>query len=101
MKWIVIILAVTLSLNANASRFKGKDGSYIVRGDTATKLFLSAGEPLRKRSEVVCINQKRDYCKSWGRTEYWYYQDSEESSVIWTIKIVDDKVVEFSWSRYG
>lgn len=99
MKWIIIILAVTLSLNANASRFKGKDGNYIVRGDTATKLFLAAGEPVRKRSERVCLDKKRDYCKRWSRTEYWYYQDRDESSVIWTIKIVDDKVVEFTWSR--
>lgn len=99
MKWIITTLVVLLSLNAHAARFYTPSGKIIMKGDSVGKLIMHAGNPYRRRSQVICVDQKRDYCRRWGRAEYWYYQDIREEKVFWTITIMGEKIVNMKWSR--
>ncbi len=99
MKWILVVLAFTLSLNVQASRFKTESGKYIMAGDSVAQLMVHAGRPYNKHSEIVCIKEKRDVCLAWGRAEYWYYLDAHQDRLIWVITVINERITKMKWHR--
>jgi hypothetical protein len=99
MKGIMVFLTLALSFNVHATRFYTESGKIIQEGDSVGKLMMYAGNPTNRRSQVICVAQKRDYCTRWGRVEYWYYPDIKHENMFWVISVMGDKVINLKWDR--
>jgi hypothetical protein len=98
MKWILFPLILALAFNAHAARFKTESGKYIMKGDNVSQLVMHAGEPFRKRYEVVCVQKKRDLCLNWQNAEYWYFKDPSQR-IFWVLTIMRDRITNMEWHR--
>jgi hypothetical protein len=99
MKYLLIILGVAVSLNVHASRFYTESGKVIMKGDQIGKVLIHAGDPLRKRYDVICTVQKKNYCARWDDVEYWYYQDIRQDNLYWVLTIMGERVNGLKWYR--
>ncbi|MFW1676422.1 hypothetical protein ACFVYJ_01390 [Pontibacter sp. JAM-7] len=95
MRWIAA-MALLISINAQAARFTAPDGTIVMEGQPVSKVLIHFGNPLNVNKQVVCGDQKRDYCARWVTIERWYYR---LDGIYWTLVVAGGTVQKISWTR--